>query len=161
MRGNSGVTMIELVVVVVIILMIVSFSVLPSRETLDEADISKVYIEMKSMKTAVNVTSLKVEMDNEFEIKQGVDYDTPFVVAAGVEYGDNVMDNMDDWYIILGADQKELYEASNVKANYGLDAISLTYIVNFKTSDVELYKPITVANTTVRTFDEVRSLAEN
>ena len=71
------------------------------------------------------------------------------------------MDNMDDWYIILGADQKELYEASNVKANYGLDAISLTYIVNFKTSDVELYKPITVANTTVRTFDEVRSLAEN
>ncbi len=161
MRGNSGVTMIELVVVVVIILMIVSFSVLPSRETLDEADISKVYIEMKSMKTAVNVTSLKVEMDNEFEIKQGVDYDTPFVAAAGVEYGDNVMDNMDDWYIILGADQKELYEASNVKANYGLDAISLTYIVNFKTSDVELYKPITVANTTVRTFDEVRSLAEN
>lgn len=161
MRGNSGVTMIELVVVVVIILMIVSFSVLPSRETLDEADISKVYIEMKSMKTAVNVTSLKVEMDNEFGIKQGVDYDTPFVAAAGVEYGDNVMDNMDDWYIILGADQKELYEASNVKANYGLDAISLTYIVNFKTSDVELYKPITVANTTVRTFDEVRSLAEN
>ncbi len=161
MRGNSGVTMIELVVVVVIILMIVSFSVLPSRETLDEADISKVYIEMKSMKTAVNVTSLKVEMDNEFEIKQGVDYDTPFVAAVGVEYGDNVMDNMDDWYIILGADQKELYEASNVKANYGLDAISLTYIVNFKTSDVELYKPITVANTTVRTFDEVRSLAEN
>lgn len=157
---SSGVTMIELVVVIVIMLMIVSFSVLPGRETLDEADISKLYIEMRSMKTAVNATSLKTEMDNEFEIKQGVDYDATFVAASGVEYGENVMDNIGDWYIILGADQKDLYESSNVKSNYGLDAISLTYIVNFKTSDVELYKPVTIANTTVRTFDEVRKLAE-
>lgn len=160
MQGKSGVTMIEVVIVIVIILMIVTFSVMPSRETLDEADISKLYIEMRSMKTAVNAIALKEDMDPDFELKQGVDYDSPFVAAAGINYGDNVLTDSDNWYIILGADQKELYDASNVKTTLGLDAISVTYIVNFKTSDVELYKPYKITGKTVRTFDEVRSLAE-
>lgn len=160
MQGKSGVTMIEVVIVIVIILMIVTFSVMPSRETLDEADISKLYIEMRSMKTAVNAIALKEDMDPDFELKQGVDYDSSFVAAAGVDYGDNVLTDSDNWYIILGADQKELYDASNVKTTLGLDSISVTYIVNFKTSDVELYKPYKITGKIVRTFDEVRSLAE-
>lgn len=161
MKCKSGITMIEVVIVIVIMIMIVAFSVMPGRETLDEADISKIYIEMKSMRSAVNAIALKKDMDETYTLKQGVDYDAPFVAAANVNYGSNVLGNTDNWYIILGADQKTLYESSNVKSTLGFDAISLTYIVNFETCEVELYKPCTIANNTVRTFDEVRTLAEN
>lgn len=160
MRLKSGVTMIELVVVVVIILLIISFSVFPSRETLTETQITKLYSEMLSIKSAVNAVALKYDMEPDFEIKQGVHYDSPFVAAVDVEYGENVLDNQEDWYIILGADQKELYDASVVKDTLGLDAIENTYIVDFKTSDVELYKPQRIGSKDLRTFEDVRNAAE-
>lgn len=160
MKNNLGITMIELVIVVVIILIIASFAVASGRETLNEADISEVFVEMTSVKTAINGVIAKQNMDDDFEIEQGKQYDATFTPATGVTYSDAVLGNQDKWFIIFGRDNEGAYDASDVKDFLGLDAINHTYIVNYETVDVELYKPVTIGNIMVRTYEEVRGLAE-
>lgn len=161
MRNDSGVTMVEIAIVLVIIIMIAAFAVMSGRTTLEEADASEVYIEMNSMKEAINSIIMKGNMDESFMIEKGKQYDLPFVPVPGVFYGENVTDYSSDWYIIFGKDNEEAYKESKVKKELGFDAINHTYIVNFNTDSVELYKPITILNTQVRTYDEVRALVSN
>ncbi len=162
MKSNRGVTMVEMVVVIIIILMIAIFAVASGRETLDQTDVAEIHVEMKSMKNAVNGIMMKQNINEKFVIEKGKHYDEAFYPAANVEYGQNVIGNESAWVIIYGMDNEEAYLQSTVKNGLGLDSINHTYIVNFQTTEVELYKPIKVANTyIVRTFDEVRSLVED
>ena len=160
MKNNLGITMVEVVVVVVIMLMIVAFSVNSGRETLEKADITDLYVEMTSLKTAINGIIAKQNMDETYEIEEGKQYDIIFTPKAGVSYSDAVLGSQSDWYIVLGEDAGEEYKNSLVKKELGLEEISHTYMVNFNTAGVELYEPVKVANYSVRTYEQVRSLVE-
>ena len=160
MKNNLGITMIELVVVLVIIIIIATIAVASGTKTLDEADIAEVYIEMDSIKETINSVILQQSMNDDFRLEQGKHYDSDFVPAEGVTYGDNVLGDQDNWHMIFGVDEKDIYLESNVRTTLGLDSINHTYIVNYETAEIELYKPVVVANTAVRTYDEVRSIAE-
>lgn len=160
MKNNLGVTMIELVVVLVIIIIIATVAVTSGTKTLDEADIAEVYIEMDSMKETINAVILQKSMNEDLRLEQGKHYDADFVPAEGVTYGDNVLGYQDDWHIIFGVDEKDIYLESQVRDTLGLDSINHTYIVNYETAEIELYKPIIVADTMVRTYEQVRSVAE-
>ncbi|MBQ9279776.1 MAG: prepilin-type N-terminal cleavage/methylation domain-containing protein [Clostridia bacterium] len=161
MMGNKGVTLVELAIVIIIILIIATFAVTSGRKTLDQADASEVYFEMNAMREAINKVTVKQDMDDNFSLTQGEYYDISFTPATGVSYGDNVLGYQDEWYIIFGKDQGEFYKDSKVKDWLGLDAINHTYIVNFNSSSVELYRPVTILNQSVRTYDEVRTLINN
>ncbi len=160
MKRNSGVSMIELVVVVIIIMMIAAFAISSGSETLNEADVTDVYVEISAIKDVANSIILTKDMDDSFVLQQGKHYDIPFVAASGVTYGTNVTSHTEDWYIILGI-EKEGYNTSVVKDTYGLESVKRSYIINFETGEVELYEPLTIENTSVRTYDEIRRVAEN
>lgn len=158
MKSNYGVTMVELVVVIIIIILITTFAVMNGRGTLNQADATEVYAEMNAMKDALNGVILKQNIDSDFSLEQY--YDKTFEAASGVSYDDNVLEKEEEWYIIFGKDQAG-YESSSVRSRLGLDSINRTYIVNFGTGEVELYQPVTLLNTSVRTYEEVRALVSN
>ena len=115
---------------------------------------------MDSMKDAINSVMVRQAMNEDIVIEMGKFYDSDFLPLEGVSYGDNVLGHQEDWHIIYGIDQKEIYLASEVKDSLGMDAINHTYIVNYETSEVELYSPIVLSGVKVRTYEEVRNLAE-
>ena len=158
MKNNSGITMVEVVIMIVIMIMIAAFAIINGRSALDEADASDVYLEMTSMKEAVNSIIMKQNLDESFIIEEGKQYDTAFVPSTGVSYGDNVLGYQDEWYIIYGSEWGSSYYNSAVRKNLGLEAINRTYIVNYETGEVELYRPLSIFNSSVRTYDEVRTV---
>ena len=168
MKKQNGVTMVELVIVIIIILIITTFSVYTGKEATDQATVTEVYVEMTSMKNAVNIVIIKKDFDEDFELKSGDQYDfkvselaadaEEFKNAFGVEVDEA---DFDDAYIIIGMDDMEKYEQSKVREYYGIDSIKHSYIVNFEKGEVELLKTIKLANRNVRTFEQVRALVDD
>lgn len=160
--------MVELVIVIIIILIITTFSVYTGKEATDQATVTEVYVEMTSMKNAVNSVIIKKDLDEDFELKSGDQYDfkvselaadaEEFKNAFGVEVDEA---DFDDAYIIIGMDDMEKYEQSKVREYYGIDSIKHSYIVNFEKGEVELLKTIKLANRNVRTFEQVRALVDD
>lgn len=160
MKNNLGITMVEVVVVIVIMLMIIVFAVGTGAETLNQADITDLYVEISSVKTAVNGVITKQNMDETYILTEGKQYDLTFEPASGVNYSNDILNNSEDWYIIIGNDNPA-YEDSLVTKELGLEKINHTYMVNYETAEVELYKPVEVAGYLVRTYGQIRSLVEN
>ena len=168
MKKQNGVTMVELVIVIIIILIITTFSVYTGKEATDQATVTEVYVEMTSMKNAVNSVIIKKDLDEDFELKSGDQYDfkvselaadaEEFKNAFGVEVDEA---DFDDAYIIIGMADMEKYEQSKVREYYGIDSIKHSYIVNFEKGEVELLKTIKLANRNVRTFEQVRALVDD
>lgn len=168
MKKQNGVTMVELVIVIIIILIITTFSVYTGKEATDQATVTEVYVEMTSMKNAVNSVIIRKDLDEDFELKSGDQYDfkvselvadaEEFKNAFGVEVDEA---DFDDAYIIIGMDDMEKYEQSKVREYYGIDSIKHSYIVNFEKGEVELLKTIKLANRNVRTFEQVRALVDD
>lgn len=167
MKSQLGVTMIELVIVLIITLLIATVAISSGQKTLNEADVTEVYVEMSAMQKTVNTVMMQLEMNSDLELEKGKHYDMEFDIGrdTSVEYGDNVLGEAGDWYIIYGvaADldaEKEIYDNSKVRENLGLDSINHTYIVNYKTGEVELLRPLVIDSQEVRTYEQVRSVAE-
>ena len=167
MKSQLGVTMIELVIVLIITLVIATVAINSGKDTLKEADVTEVYVEMSTMQKTVNSIMLQREMNPNLEIEKGKHYDEEFDTGrdTSVTYGDNVLTNADKWHIIYGvaadkAAEKAIYDSSIVRDILGLDAINHTYIVNYETGEVELLRPLEIDSKLVRTYYEVRSVAE-
>ena len=160
MKNNLGVTLVELVVVIVILLIIATFAINSGVDTLDEADVTEVFVEMTSVKSALTSVALKREIDPNMQIAQGEYYDAPFTPMAGVTYGDYVVGSQEKWFVVYGIDNEEEYKTSSVRTFLGLDTLNHTYIVNYDTSEVELLKPVTIKDLEVRTYNQVREIAE-
>ena len=167
MKSQLGVTMIELVIVLIITLVIATVAINSGKNTLTEADVTEVYVEMSTMQKTVNSVMLQREMNPNLEIEKGKYYDEEFDVGrdTSVTYGDNVLTEADKWHIIYGVaadkeSEKAIYDTSVVRETLGLDAINHTYIVNYETGEVELLRPLEIDSTLVRTYHEVRSVAE-
>ena len=168
MKKQNGVSMIELVIVLIVILLISTFSVYTGKEAVDQATATEVYTEINSIRSAINSINIKKELDESFTIVSGEHYDAKATDIKAtkdefeVEYGITVSDEeFDNLYIIYGMDELEKYKASNVKDKYGLDSIKHTYLVNFKECSVDLFKSIKISDRNVRTFEQVRALVDN
>lgn len=168
MKKQGGVTMVELVIVIIIILIITTFSVYTGKEATTQATVTEVYTEMNSMRNAVNSLLIKRDMDEDFALSAGEQYDfkvselatstEEFKNAFGVELDET---EFDEFYIIIGMDDMEKYKNSEVKKYYGFESIKHTYIVNFETGEVALLKSMKLANRNVRTYEQVRALVDN
>ena len=171
MKKQSGVTMIELVIVLIITLVIATVAISSGQKTLNEADVTEVYVEMSTMQKTINTVMMQLEMNPDLRLEQGKHYDIDFETYQNTnlegigEYGDNVLANVADWYVIYGvtADleaEKAIYDTSEVRETLGLDSINHTYIVNYKTGEVELLRPLVIDSKQVRTYEQIRSVAE-
>lgn len=167
MKSQSGITLIELVIVLIITLIIATVAVSSGQETLTEADVTEVYVEMSAIQKTINTFMLQMEMNSDLRLEEGKHYDKDFDSGrdTSVEYGDNVLTKAEDWYIIYGvaADlevEKAIYDTSEVRETLGLDSINHSYIVNYETGEVELLRPLVIDSKEVRTYEQVRSVAE-
>ena len=171
MKKQSGVTMIELVIVLIITLVIATVAISSGQKTLNEADVAEVYVEMSTMQKTVSTVIMQLDMNDDLELEQGKHYDIDFETYKNTtleglgEYGDNVLANSLDWYIIYGVaaekeSEKAMYDVSDVRETLGLDSINHSYIVNYKTGEVELLRPLVINSKKVRTYEQVRSVAE-
>ena len=167
MKNQLGVTMIELVIVLIITLLIATVAITSGQKTLTEADVTEVYVEMSSMQKTINTVMLQLEMNSDLTLEQGKHYDMDFDSAMdpSVTYSDDVLFNSEDWYVIYGvaadkATEKRIYENSEVREVLGLDSINHTYMVNYETGKVELLRPLVIDGKEVRTYEQVRSVAE-
>ena len=168
MRAKKGVSLIDLVLVIIIILIIATFSVFSGRQTLDQATATEVYTEINGIRSAINSINIKKDMDEKFVFTESEHYDikasnlssseSDFEATYGIDIATGEFDNL---YIIYGMDELEKYNLSKVKDSYGLDSIKHTYIVNFDEGKVDLLENITIANKSVRTFEQVRALVDN
>ena len=66
MKSQLGVTMIELVIVLIITMIIATVAISSGQKTLTEADITEVYVEMSSMQKAINTVILQKEMNQNY-----------------------------------------------------------------------------------------------
>ena len=166
MKKQKGVSMIELVIVLIIVILIASFSIYTGREALDQATASEVYTEINSMREAINSINLKRSLYDDFELEAGVQYDVKVedtITKSEFEsrFGETISDEeYKNTYIIYGMDMMEDYQGSDVKDFYGLDSIKHSYLVNFDDVQVDLLKSVKISNRTVRTFEQVRSLVD-
>lgn len=168
MKKQNGVTMVELVIVIIIILIITTFSVYTGKEATTQATVTEVYTEMNSMINAINGIIIKRDLDEDFLLTAGEQYDfkvsdlanspEEFKTAFGVEVDATEFDEL---YIIIGMDDMEKYEQSSVKDYYGIDSIKHSYIVNFEKGEISLLKTIKLADRNVRTYEQVRALVDN
>ena len=166
MKRQMGVSMIELVIVLIIIILITYFSIYTGNSALNQATASEVYAEINAMREAVNSINLKKSLQDDFEIEQGVHYDVKIedtLTKSEFEarFGETISDeDYQNTYIIYGMDMQEEYHASHVREFYGFDTIKHSYLVNFDEGKVDLLKSVNIADRTVRTFEQVRSLVD-
>ncbi len=148
MKTNHGITIIELVIVMIIMLLIASFAVYSGINSIQKAEVTELYSEMNSIKTAISSIKGKSIMENQENNEEWFK-----------DYYDESMGS-GDWYIIYGADD-EGYETSKVRENLGLESIKRRYLINFKDEDVMLASPVEVLGSSVRTYDAVRNLVNS
>jgi Tfp pilus assembly protein PilE len=170
MKSHSGISMIELVIVLIIIILIASFSVYTGSTAIDQANLTEVYTELLSIKSAVNDVNVKRSMAEEFDFDDylGEIYDkkvgdmtkSEYENASGIIISDASFEALQNSYIIFGMDNMSFYQDSEVRKYYGLDSIKHSYVVNFDESRVDLLKTVKIGKQKVRTFEQVRALVD-
>ena len=148
MKSTQGITIIELVVVMIIMLLVVSFAVYSGINSTQKAEATELYTEMNSIKTALSVIKGKMIIEDKENDEEWLK-----------KYYDESMGS-GDWYIIYGVDDAG-YEESTVRENLGIDNIKRRYLINFEQEDVMLASPVEVLGSSVRTYDAVRSLVDS
>ena len=170
MKHQNGISMIELVIVLIIIILIASFSVYTGNAAIDQASLTEVYTEILSIKAAVNDVNYKRSMEDEFEMDEylGKMYDKKvgdmtkgeYESYSGIIISETSFENLQNSYLIFGMDNMDAYKTSEVKNFYGLDSIKHSYVVDFDESRVDLLKTVKIGKHTVRTFEQVRALVD-
>ncbi len=143
MKNNHGITIVELVIVMIIMILIVSFAVYSGIESTKKAEATELYEEMNSLKNAI----ISVKVRKELEEQDDDWYENFYDEKSG------------DMYVIYGIGDAG-YEDSKVRENLNLKTIRRRYIVNFEDESVMLAYPAEVLGSSVRTYDAVRNLVE-
>lgn len=145
MKKNHGITIIELVIVMIIMILLVSFAVYSGIDSVGKAEATELYEEMNSIKNALGgIVTQKIMGDYDEEWLK--DY---YHVDGG-----------DGWYKVYSTNSLQgTYE--DLSDKYGMDVIKRTYLVNFEEQDVILEKPVEVLGSSVRSYESVRALVES
>lgn len=145
MKKNHGITVIELVLVMIIMILLVTFAVYSGIDSVGKAQATELYEEMNSMKNALGgiVTQMTLEDQDEEWLKSYYNKD----LGNG-------------WYIVRASAELETGE-TDLSEKYELESIRRTYMVNFEEGDVSLLTPIDILGSSVRSYESVRALVES
>ena len=171
MKCQKGITMMELVIVIIIIVLITSFSIYTGNTALDQATATEVYTEINSIREGLNSVNMKRSLSEEgFDIDEysGQIYDqsvkdiskSEFETLSGLSLTDEEFEGFKNFYIIFGMDKMEQYKNSNVRKYYGFETIKHSYLVDFDDCRVDLLKSVNISSQKVRTFEQIRALVD-
>lgn len=145
MNNNHGITIVELVIVMIIMILLVSFAVYSGIDSVGKAEATELYAEMNSLKNAVGgVMTQKFLLSGDDEWLKS--------------YYDESVGN--GWYLIYGIGDPG-YESSSVRKKLEMDSIKRNYMVSYESGEVMLSVPAEVLGVSVRTYDSVRALVES
>ena len=143
MKHNSGVSMIELVIVMIIMIIIASVAIFSGRDTIDKSEAMELYSEISNMKKAVSGAIAQYELeaggDDWFE-KNGF-------------YADETSGEQNDWHNVK--------KNGTVKDKLNMESIKRNYLVNYETGDVMLEEAEDMLGSKVRSYDAIRKIAES
>ncbi len=141
MKKNAGVSIIEIVISIIILLMIAFLAILASKDSIPKAQLTEVYSEMCAVKQAVDTIQTNLIMIDNYTIQQDVHYD------AVLENGN---------YVIYGSlDEEHIPKAAS---NLGLEDLKRNYEVNYETGEIALVTPIDIKGTSIRTIQDAEEL---
>lgn len=147
MNSNKGISMVELVIVIIIMILIAGFATFGGKSSLEKAEATEVYGEITNVKKAVNGVIAQMELE---------DGDTDWLNG----YYDRVVNKDEGWYEIYGINQ-DGYQNSLVRDKLNLDSIKRNYMVNYETGEVMLSEATTILGRNVRTYESIRAIMES
>ena len=144
MKSNKGISLVELVIVMTIMILLVSFTVFKGIDSINKSEATELYEEMTAIKNAVGgIMTQKIVGE----------YDDEWLKSY---YNEDVGNG---WYEIKST--KEAGASGDLAEKYEVDTIRRNYLVNFETGEVTLSKSIEILGTSVRTYESVRALVES
>ena len=153
MINKKGISMIELVIVLVLMRMIAAFAIFSTASSHLKAEATMLKTEMNNVKKALILVYQKYEtqMIDEIEGQEGVLYNEPLKDNSGTI--------VEDWYVIYGMDSNKYSE--EVIENLSLDELKKTYEVNFETKDVRLKDSVTIGEYSIKTYEDLETVLES
>lgn len=141
MKNYSGISMIELVVIIVCIVLIIGFAIFSGIDSVKETEAAALYVEMKNLVSSVSL----IQTDLNMGIITGLEgfYDSEYPGEVGY------------YRINAGTDT-----TSDVIKNLNLSELKRDYVVNFITSDVKLLEPVSIGGVMVESFEDIQALVE-
>lgn len=146
---NKGITIIEMVVVVLILILLAIVALWSSQRVTLESEATIVYGEFKAVHTGV----LKINQEYNLDIIE--DY------TVGEHFNSSYTDdNGKKWYVIYGMNDSH-YDEDIIK-NLGLDELKRNYKVNFETGEVEyLDGYVKVGEYEIDSYEDIQTLMES
>lgn len=145
MKWNHGITVVELVLVMIIMILLVSFAVYSGIDSVGKAEATELYEEMTSMRNAlVGIVTQKEILDED---------DAWLSAYYNADMGNG-------WYIVRASNELESGEV-DLSSKYEVDLIKRSYMVNFDDGDISLLTPVEVFGSSVRSYESVRALVES
>ena len=146
---NKGITIVEMVIVVMILILLAIIAIWSSKRTSSQAEAAMIYSELKAVYTGV----IKVKQEYELEVFE--DY------KAGEHYNSKTTSPSGDvWYTIYGINDPRYDE--DILDNLGVDELKRNYIVNYDTTEVEfLDGPVKIDEYEVNSYEDMKTLMES
>jgi type II secretory pathway pseudopilin PulG len=178
MYKNKGITLVELVIAIIIMIIIATIAFSTGKEATLEAKISKAYNEVMLIRESIVDARTLIEIEKErgeetpkysydyFTVPEEVGIVTKFDTSTQIdalndrlsealktEIKNNINTGM-TYYLIS-------YKYKRPLERLGIKNVEMEYIVNFDTEDVYLLDGITKSGTTVYKYDEIIKLYDN
>lgn len=143
MMKNKGVSMIELVIVIVLLIMIAAFAIFSTKTTNLQAEATLLYTEMKALREGIRIVYQDYSYGIIDEIEEGKYY--------------NTMDN--GWYVIYGINDPEY--SPTIIENINVDELKRTYLVSFETGEIKLEEPVKIGEYKIETYEDMETVMES
>lgn len=138
MKSSKGITILELVIVIICIVMISGFAIFESTKNIRKTQAVELYEEFVAVVNAVDAINVRRAMGD-----HGVSYYN--------EFGDAVVQGEEGYVFIYGKDE-EGYENSGKRFDLGIPDLKRSYKVNFidpENNEAKLKNPITLSGNVI------------
>lgn len=163
MKQKKGITLIEMVLTIVVLLILSGLVIFSSRRTIDETDVTKVYTEMSSVKKAVENAAILMEInpnnstkyriaENELDVTDLSQYNEDELPTL---LKDQISGYTTKFYKLSKAD-KDLIRNLELEGN-----LKGKYLINYDTKDIILLSGISRSGQRAYTMQEATALIED
>ena len=137
MKNKKGITLIEVMIAVIVLVIIATFSILYSSNITDESKLAKVYNEINIVKDAIEESMVLIEINPE---KYSLEYFFGEEVSVG-NYNVGVISKEGTWYHI-GEENYKTLDLRNIDREYLYNAsYKELFLVNgFERNGIALYR---------------------
>ena len=143
MMKNKGVSMIELVIVIVLLIMIAAFAIFSTKTTNLQAEATLLYTEMKALYGGI----------------RAVYQDYNYGIIGEIEEGKHYNKKDGEWYVIYGISEPEY--SPEIIENINVDELKRTYLVKFETGEIKLEEPATIGEFKIQTYEDMETVMES